>query len=390
MDGRWHGGGAVDDAAVDAALTSSGVQPQARTHPAATEPVAAPPSPRDPGNPSVAESGIRPVIRLQEIAAGTVMPRRIRRAASIGPMTNTSERLRQIAGRRVGRVIAGRYPLMKLIGVGSAAAVYEATDRITGMSVAIKVLHDELRASEEHLVRIRREATAAAEVDHPGVVTVLDAGCSDGSPYIVFELLDGTPLAAVMSQGRQRADDVVTLGLQLLAVLDAVHARGIIHRDIKPENIYLEPESGDGSGGREGWSIRLLDFGVAKLPDGDDLGGFSTQAGATLGTPRYMSPEQCCGRGASPQSDIWSAAALLFHAFAGAPPFEAAHVPALLLKILHEPPPRLRDRRPDLPAGLCWVIDHAMEAEPAQRWRSAGQMRDALVAASSALTSSGR
>ena len=281
--------------------------------------------------------------------------------------------LRQRAGRRVGRVIAGRYPLLSLVGVGSAGAVYEAYDRETTSPVAIKVLHDGLRASDEHVARFMREARAASDINHPSIIKVADVGQDEyGHIFMVLELLTGEPLIEAIAEQVLPLDDAIAVGRQLLSGLDAAHARGIIHRDVKPENIFLNRQ--DESGVR----VHLLDFGIAKYLAADPS-SFHTLDGITLGTPNYMSPEQCRGEKATPLADLWSVGAVLYHTLAGGPPFDDTQLGRLLIRIVTESAPSLATRRPDLPAGIVEVVDRALLRDPARRWRSAREMLDGLT-----------
>ena len=274
--------------------------------------------------------------------------------------------------QRLGSIVADRWKLVRLVGHGAAGAVFEGVERETGARVAVKVLHDRHARSKDHVSRLMREARAVRLISHPGVVTVVDAGRDAlGHAYIAFELLDGEDLFAAMERGVLTTAQTVEVGRQLLQVLGAAHQKHVLHRDVKPENIFLVATS-DGS-----IRLKLLDFGIAKLTEGK--GSVDTLDGVTLGTPYYMSPEQCRGEKLSPQADVWSVGAVLFHVFAGRPPFEEERLGRLLERIVTERPLSLGDLRPDLPPRLVSAIDRALEPSLGDRWPTAPTMAAALA-----------
>ena len=274
--------------------------------------------------------------------------------------------------QRLGSTVAKRWKLVRLLGHGAAGAVFEGVDIETRERVAVKVLHDRHAKSKDQVARLMREARAMRTIDHPGVVEVLDAGRDkEGHVYIAFELLDGEELLAAMERGALTTAQMVEIGRQLLQVLSAAHKKHILHRDVKPENIFLVRTQDDSV------RLKLLDFGIAKLTEGKS--SVDTLDGVTLGTPYYMSPEQCRGEKLSPQSDVWSVGAVLFHVFAGRPPFEEERLGRLLERIVTERPMSLDDLRPDLPPRLVSAIDRALEPSTADRWPSAQTMAAALA-----------
>ncbi len=288
----------------------------------------------------------------------------------MGPLIDEKD-----AAARIGSVFAGKYRLRRVLGVGGMGAVYEAVHSFTGRPCAVKILDPSMSGIHGYAARFLREARAASEIGHPGICDVYDAGldASDGSLYLVLELLEGESLGAAMKRGDLTTQEIVEIGVQVLDGLAAAHARGIIHRDVKPENVYVtRDEQGD-------LRVRLLDFGVAKnVREGPDLG--STQQGQVVGTPYYMSPEQAAGDEVDGRADIWSVGAMLFHALSGAPPFEGANYNKLILRILSEKPPSLRLFRPDLPEWLLRMVDGALLVDRTERWQSAGQMAAGLRA----------
>ena len=198
---------------------------------------------------------------------------------------------------RIGNTIAGKYRLNRLIGVGGIGAVYAAVHQFTGRHVALKLIDPMVASYEGYAARFLREARAAAEIGHPAICDVLDAGQeSDGSLYLALELLEGRTLDAAIEAGDLRFEELCRVGVQLLEGLAAAHDRGIVHRDIKPDNIFLARKDGE-------LVIKILDFGIAKLYAGNADDPATTRAGLTVGTPAYLSPEQAVGGAITPASD---------------------------------------------------------------------------------------
>ena len=288
-------------------------------------------------------------------------------------LDETMRELRDRALRRVGRVLVGRYELLNVLGTGGAGAVYSALDQKTGERVAVKLLHERLSASSEHIARFEREARAAAAIGHSSVVKVLDVSRDETNAlFMVLELLEGEALFYAIEEERLSVGDIVEIGRQLLGALGAAHARGIIHRDVKPENIFLTYEP---SGALR---VKLLDFGIAKMLRRDVATTFSTMDGLVVGTPHYMSPQMCAGEPANEGADLWAAGAVLFHCFAGRPPFDDGHVGRLLMRIVRDPAPSLGSFRKDLPPQVVIAIDRALHKDPESRWPTARAFADAL------------
>jgi serine/threonine-protein kinase len=270
-------------------------------------------------------------------------------------------------------VIAGKYKLQRLIGEGATGAVYAAVHQFTGRHVALKVLDTAAASHEGFAARFLQEARSAAEIGHPAVCDVLDAGQdSDGALYLALELLEGRTLDEAIEARDLRQDEVVRIGIELLEGLAAAHDRGIVHRDIKPDNVFLIwDEQGE-------QHVKLLDFGVAKNTKSGGPEVFRTQQGAILGTPYYMSPEQAAGDPVDVRTDLWAAGAVLFHALTGRPPFDEDSYNRLIAKLLTHTPPRLREVLAEAPEWLALVVDRALEPSLAARWQSARSMADAL------------
>lgn len=273
---------------------------------------------------------------------------------------------------RVGDLVAGKYRLNRLIGVGSIGAVYAAVHQFTGKHVALKVIDASVAESAGYAARFLREARAAADIGHPAICDVLDAGQeADGSLYLALELLEGRTLEQAIDAEDLRLDEIVEAGIQLLEGLAAAHDRGIVHRDIKPENVFLTWDE------RGELHLKLLDFGVAKRTrEGPEV--FQTQQGAILGTPYYMAPEQAAGDPVDARADIWSVGAVLFHALTGRPPFNEDTYNRLIARLLSHDPPSLRGARQDLPDWLYLAVDGALQRDADARWQSARTMAETL------------
>ena len=281
----------------------------------------------------------------------------------------------EFAKRRVGDVLDGRYELTELLGVGMTGAVYAATHQYTRRPVAVKIMHQMLVGDEQAVARFLREAKSVASIGHPAIVEVMDAGeTRDHWPYVVLELLRGHGLGHAIEARTLSYDDVIAIGLDLLAGLDAAHAAGIVHRDLKPDNILLLDEPTPGS------RVKILDFGVAKNLQATGTSAVLTKPGATLGTPSYMSPEQAKAAPIDERTDLWSVGAVLFHAASGRPPWVETSIPALLLKLVTQHPPSLVEVCPDAPEVLRRAVDLALEPDLEKRWRTARDMAAALGA----------
>jgi len=285
--------------------------------------------------------------------------------------------------RRVGSIIRKKWKVDSLIGVGGMAAVYAATHR-NGHRAALKVLHAALSADTDVANRFTREGYVANSVDHPGVVRVLDDDhTEDGAAFLVMELLKGetTDRRADRMGGRLPLQDVIAIIDGLLDVLAAAHACGVVHRDIKPENVFFTRER----------SVKVLDFGIARLRDATTLASASrssvaapskwmTQAGATLGTPAFMPPEQAAGRMSEVDalSDVWATGATMFTLLSGYLVHEAESADLILVAAATKRARSLRDVAPDVAESFIAVADRALEFDKARRWSSARAMQYAV------------
>jgi tRNA A-37 threonylcarbamoyl transferase component Bud32 len=256
-------------------------------------------------------------------------------------------------------------------------SVWLAQHTMLGRRAALKVLHAELSARPDIVTRFFNEARAATAISDPGIVQVFDFGHhTDGSAYIVMELLEGEPLGKRLERlGRLPIGDALRVVRQVASSLGAAHVRGIVHRDLKPENVFLvrDPEVPGGE------RAKILDFGIAKLAN--DSAGIKTQTSAVIGTPTYMSPEQCRGAGHVDQrSDVYSLGCVLFTLIAGTPPFLAEGGGELIAMHLREPPPRLSSRAIGVPPAIDEVVARCLEKDPDRRYPSGTDLANALGA----------
>jgi serine/threonine protein kinase len=274
----------------------------------------------------------------------------------------------------LGRVLRQKWRLDALLGVGGMAAVYAATHR-NGTRAAIKLLHPELSGDAHLRSRFLREGEVANAVGHEGARRILDDDTAeDGSLFLVAELLEGETLADRRGRlgGRLGQHEVLYIACGLLDVLSAAHGKGIIHRDLKPENVFLT------RAGR----VKLLDFGIARS-SGVSRVRSATRAGARLGTPAYMPPEQARGLWdeVNARSDIWAVGATMFHLLSGRTVHEGRTVEELLGCAMTQEPTPLASVVPEVSAGLAQVVDRALSFHPEDRWENAQQMRDAVCRA---------
>ena len=275
----------------------------------------------------------------------------------------------------LGRVLDQKYRIDAEIGAGGMATIYRATRLNIGDTVAIKVLHAELLRDPQFAERFRREAQTAARLKHPNVVAIYDFGVStDAVIYLVMELVDGRNLRTIIrEQGPMPAALAAEIVRQVCAALTEAHRQQIVHRDIKPANIAVE-DSPDGP------RVKVLDFGIASLRDGASMANL-TLTGAVMGTPAYMSPEQCLGEELDGRSDIYSLGVVLFEMLCGVVPFNSPTATAVAMQHVQQAPPPLRVLNVSISPAVEAVVLCAMAKRREDRFQTAREFADALTAA---------
>jgi serine/threonine protein kinase len=273
-----------------------------------------------------------------------------------------------------GFVVARRYVLGRKLGSGGMGTVWLAHDSSLDRICALKIVDPDKASSDEVRKRFLREARATAQIRSAHVVEVFEHGVWEGLPFIVMELLDGEELGARLERlGMLEPEAAYRIVAQIARGLASAHALGIVHRDLKPENVFLVPRDGEEL-------VKVLDFGIAHhvVYSPRDK---ATQAGAVMGTPCFMSPEQALGEATDWRADLWALAVLSFQCLTGKLPFFHDAIGGLLTQILYEPIPSILAANPALPKGLEDWWQHAVEREPARRFQTAAEMSDALARA---------
>jgi serine/threonine protein kinase len=283
----------------------------------------------------------------------------------------------------VGRTFADRYEIVALIGEGGFGVVYKARHTLIGRTVAIKVLH-ERAADDASLRRFRLEAQAAAGLTHPNIVAVYDFGAADANQlYLIMDYVEGTSLAELLyAEGHLEVLRAIDIFIQTCEALEHAHRRGIIHRDLKPSNIMLARDE------TEGDFVKIVDFGLAKLIVGDMQSEKLTQTGDLLGTPLYMSPEQCRGDALDPRSDIYSLGCIMYEALSGRLPICGKNTLSTLYQHISRDPLPFSSVAPEIqvPRTLERIVFKALHKDPAARYQSMAELARELRRARSALT----
>ncbi len=257
----------------------------------------------------------------------------------------------------------GRYRIDAVLGRGAMGLVYKGHDPEIDRPVAIKLVRADLlsgTARDEYLARFRQEARAAGRCAHPNIIAIYDYALHDDNPYLTMEFAEGPNLGEAFDRGAAYTPpEAVAIILQVLGALTYAHERGIVHRDIKPANIIVLPSG----------TVKVADFGISRLP-GSEL----TLAGSVMGTPSYMSPEQCRGEDVDHRSDLFSTGAVLFQLLTGEKPFPGRSVTEIIHRLLNEDPPDLQLKGVSVPAAASAALRRALAKRPADRFPSAREM----------------
>src|SRR5918998_837237 len=261
----------------------------------------------------------------------------------------------------IGTLIGERFRLEEKVGSGGMSSVYRAFDPTLERRVAIKMMHRDISSDPAQLERFRREARAVAQLNHPHVVTVIDAGEDDGTPYIVFEYVEGETLKErIRRLGRLPIDEAIAYAIEIGRALECAHTHKLVHRDVKPQNVLID---------RDG-RAKVTDFGIARSLESQGL----TATGRVLGTTDYVSPEQALGHEVTGQSDIYSLGIVLYEMLTGETPFKADTQVAVAMKHVRDPLPDVQRRRPEISASLAAVVEHATAKETQNRYATVAEM----------------
>ncbi len=259
-----------------------------------------------------------------------------------------------------GNLIAGRYEILKLLGEGGMGAVYKARDQELDRLVALKVIRPELAGQSNVLARFKQELILARTVTHRNVIRIFDLGIADGCRFITMEFVEGRDLSSILEERKLSPEEAVKILCQVCSALEAAHVEGVVHRDLKPQNVMLE------ASGR----VVVMDFGLARSMEASGL----TQAGAIMGTPAYMSPEQAKGLPADERSDIFSLGIILYRMLTGVVPFKAESALASLLLRTQGPPAPPMQLEPGIPQGLNDIVMKALATDPVNRYQKAADL----------------
>lgn len=264
----------------------------------------------------------------------------------------------------IGKIFGGRYAIKEKVASGGMAEVYRAHDTTLNRTVALKILYPHYAAEAGFVARFRREAQAAANLNHPNIVNIFDWGSEGSTYYIVMEFITGQSLKDIIKeQAPLDVPTIINFGRQVAAALSHAHGHNLIHRDIKPHNIIITEDG----------KVKVTDFGIARSTTAT-----MTQTGSILGTANYLSPEQAQGNEVGSVSDIYSLGVVLFEMATGKVPFTGDGPVTIALKHIHEAPPLPRRLNPNLPANLQEVIVKSISKHPSDRYQSAEELSEDL------------
>ncbi|MEA2700467.1 MAG: eukaryotic-like serine/threonine-protein kinase [Myxococcales bacterium] len=271
----------------------------------------------------------------------------------------------------------GNFRLAGRVGAGGMGVVYVAEHDLMGKKAAVKVLLPALSSNKEIVGRFFNEARAATKINHPSIVDIYDFGYHQtGHAYIVMEFLGGQSLTALLKKGLHFGR-VVDIAWQLGSALGAAHRHGIVHRDVKPDNIFVIPDPATPTGDR----VKVLDFGIAKLTAEEGMASLHTRTGAIMGTPLYMSPEQCRGSGeVDHRSDIYAMGVIMFEMACGQPPFVRRGFGELISAHIFEAPPLLSSLNPAVPPAYEAIVMRMLQKDPQDRYQSTDEIEADLAA----------
>ncbi|HEV2815558.1 MAG TPA: protein kinase [Solirubrobacteraceae bacterium] len=261
----------------------------------------------------------------------------------------------------LGTSLSGRYRLDQQIGTGGMSTVYRAFDTVLERQVAVKLMHRDMAGHADQLERFRREARSVAQLNHPHIVQVIDAGEDENMPYIVFEYVEGETLKdRIRRFGRLPVPEAIAYAIEIAWALGAAHDRGIVHRDVKPQNVLVDEEG----------SAKVTDFGIARTLDQEGL----TADGRVLGTTDYVSPEQALGHAVTGQSDLYSLGVVLYEMLTGDVPFHGENQVAVAMKHVREELPDLQYRRPEVSSALAAVLDRMTAKDLSVRYHTTHEL----------------
>lgn len=287
--------------------------------------------------------------------------------------------MEKITDELVGSILAGRYQILEEVGKGRIGVVFKAIDERLGRTVAIKLLYQDVTGNETGIARFEREARATGCLSHPNIVTLFDFGLSeDNYPYLVMEFLEGVNLQDFLDQegGKMSVERTIQVVSQICSALGHAHNRGVLHRDLKPSNIMLIETEGFPD------FVKLVDFGIAKRFDMDDDDYERlTMEGQIIGTPAYMSPEQCQAKDLDVRSDVYSLGCVLFKCLTGAAPYIGTGLLEVMQAHIHRAPLRFEDIEAsgEVPRELKHIVYQALAKQPEQRQQSMTEVRFQLM-----------